>query len=143
MRGEESAAEESASARDEAEKRRRLAREHERRVRERLERRRAASTGLRRFRPGPGRFGGVPSMTLPAAGTQDDEDLDREIDMIGRALEDHGATERRELARVVGAHYWGPGRFRSALREALAEGRVRRVGRSTYAPPESRDGSGA
>jgi MFS family permease len=142
MRGEESAAEESASAREAAAEQERLARERERRIRERLERRRAASTGLRRFRPGPGRFGGVPSMVVPSAGAQDDEDLDREIDMIGRALEEHGAIERRELARVVGARYWGPGRFRAALREALADGRARHVGRSTYGPPGAAQDAG-
>jgi hypothetical protein len=81
-------------------------------------------------------------MVVPPAGTQDDEDLDREIDMIGRALEEHGAIERRELARVVGARYWGPGRFRAALREALADGRARHVGRSTYGPPEAAQDAG-
>jgi predicted RNA-binding protein associated with RNAse of E/G family len=64
------------------------------------------------------------------------EDLDREIDVIARALDERGATDRDELARAVGARYWGPGRFREALREAVAEGRARRVSRDTYAPPD-------
>jgi hypothetical protein len=53
--------------------------------------------------------------------------------MIQRALEDRGSANRRELARRVGARYWGPGRFRSALREAVAEGTVKRRG-GEYAP---------
>jgi hypothetical protein len=46
-----------------------------------------------------------------------------EIQAIQRALDEHGATERTELARLVGARSWGPGTFRAALREALAGGR--------------------
>jgi hypothetical protein len=64
-----------------------------------------------------------------------DDDLDREIEMIARALEEHGPTEREELERLVGARYWGPGRFREALREAVDEGRVVRLSRNTYGPP--------
>jgi hypothetical protein len=57
-----------------------------------------------------------------------------EIQAIQRALDEHGATERTELARLVGARYWGPGIFRAALREALAGGRSssrRRTGGSS------------
>jgi hypothetical protein len=66
----------------------------------------------------------------------DSADLDREIDAIARALDEHGATDRRDLARLVGARYWGPGRFRAALREAVDEGRARRVSRSSFGPPD-------
>jgi len=47
-----------------------------------------------------------------------------------------GALES-ELARRVGARYWGPGRFRAALREALDEGTVRRLRGGEYAPARS------
>jgi hypothetical protein len=60
--------------------------------------------------------------------------LDSEIRAIEKALDEHGATERRELAQMVGARYWGPGVFRDALREAVIEGTVRRASRSTYEP---------
>jgi hypothetical protein len=56
------------------------------------------------------------------------------VDRIGRAVDEHGVTDRDELARLVGARYWGPGRFSNALREAAAEGRVRRLSRTTYGP---------
>jgi hypothetical protein len=50
-----------------------------------------------------------------------------------RALREHGSTERGELSRLVGARYWGPGMFRAALREALAQGGIRRLSRTTFA----------
>jgi hypothetical protein len=61
-----------------------------------------------------------------------EQDRDREINTLARALTEHGPTGRDQL---VGARYWGPGRFRAALREAEHEGRVRRLSRDTYAPP--------
>jgi hypothetical protein len=36
----------------------------------------------------------------------------------------------------VGARYWGPGRFRAALREAFAEGRAKPLPRGRFAPVE-------
>jgi hypothetical protein len=43
-----------------------------------------------------------------------------------------GTLERRLLARLVHANLWGPGRFTPALREAVAQGKVRRAGRGLY-----------
>ena len=45
-------------------------------------------------------------------------------------------TERRELARLVGARFWGPGRFSAALREAVESGRARRVARNRFGPAQ-------
>ncbi len=114
--------------------------ERAQRIRRRAEaRERRERTGRRRYRPGPGHLGGSRGLT-PSAGEVDSEaDLDREIAIIGRALEDHGSANRRELARRVGARYWGPGRFRSALREAVAEGAVKRLRGGEYAPAQSPD----
>lgn len=107
------------------------------RVRERTRRRQAReTTGGRRFRPGPSealsssRTGGVDPVRAASA----DRALDREIAAIAAALAEHGATERRELVRLVGARYWGPGRFARALDAALDEGRIRRVSGRTYGP---------
>jgi hypothetical protein len=58
--------------------------------------------------------------------------LDREVDAITDALRREGPADRRELARRVRARRWGPGRFSAALREAVAEGQVRRSGRTLY-----------
>jgi MFS family permease len=87
-----------------------------------------------RYRPGPGRVSWSPGMAVSSA--VDTVGVDREVEIIRRALEDHGPTSSRELARLVGARYWGPGRFRRALREALTKGRARRVSRDRYAPAE-------
>ena len=131
------ALEESEEVRAEAAERERQALEREERIRARLARQRERDrSGRRRYRPGPGTslyspgMVGTASRWSPAA----DEDLDREIDVIARALDERGATDRDELAKAVGARYWGPGRFRRALREAVEEGRARRVSRNTYAP---------
>jgi uncharacterized protein YcaQ len=56
-------------------------------------------------------------------------DLDREIESLVRALEELGPTEPGRLARHVGGPSWGPGRFRTALRTAVDEGRATRQGR--------------
>ncbi len=63
-------------------------------------------------------------------------DRDREIEIIERALNEHGGASRKELARRVGGRYWGPGRFRGALQEAVIEGRVKRLRHDQYAPKE-------
>ena len=62
--------------------------------------------------------------------------LDREVEAIGRAVDEGGPVSRQELERLVGGRRWGPGRFRRALAEAVREGRVRQVGRHRYGPPE-------
>jgi len=105
------------------------------RIRARLERRmQREGTGLRRYRPGPGSAGRSPAIT--ARTPVPEEALDSEIQAIWRALDEHGPTERDELARLVGARYWGPGVFRSALRIAMADGVVRRTSRTMYAAAE-------
>jgi MFS family permease len=128
------AAEDIKGRRAEAAARERRQHEFEERVRARIARRQAREQeGLRRFRPGPSRRA-VPAWMVSSP-FDDTEDLDREIAAISQALDEHGATERRELARLVGARYWGPGRFRAALREAVDEGQARRLSRSTFGPP--------
>jgi hypothetical protein len=70
-------------------------------------------------------------------------DVSHEVEMIARALEQHGPTERRVLADRVAARYWGPGVFRRALGEALAQGRAYRVSRTAFAPARQSSGAGA
>jgi hypothetical protein len=118
----------------------REARERSERIRRRAADRRARERrGPRRFRPGPGIVFFSPGM-LGTAGTasryaaMSDVDLDREIDLLGRTLDEHGAINRDELARIVGGRFWGPGRFRAALREAVGEGRAQRLSGETYGP---------
>jgi hypothetical protein len=57
---------------------------------------------------------------------------DREVGEITAALAGAGTLERRQLARLVRADLWGPGRFSAALRAAVVQGKVRRTGRGLY-----------
>jgi MFS family permease len=95
--------------------------------------------GRRRYRPGPGMeypyySPGLMGTSLrrPTAVTE----LQREVEAIGRAVDEGGPISRDELFRDVGARRWGPGRFRRALGEALATGRIRRTGRGRFEAPE-------
>jgi hypothetical protein len=127
--------------RQEAEARAARARERDERIRRRLEQRAAQERhGLHRFMPGPSRSAfyspgmlGTASRWAPTA----EQDLDREIDTIARALVERGPMTRDELARVVGARHWGPGRFHEALHQALDEGLALRLRRGNYGPPDT------
>jgi MFS family permease len=99
------------------------------RARRRAERERA---GLRRWRPGPGTVSYSPFFGHPAESRP--EWLDEEVEIIRRALAEQGTISRGELASRIGARYWGPGRFRAAVRAAVADGVARRVGRNSVAP---------
>jgi MFS family permease len=90
--------------------------------------RRPEPTGLGR----PARLRTSPGM--PLFGPYLEPGLEHEVETIERALREHGEATGRELSRRVGARYWGPGRFRAALRAARAENRVKRLGRDRYAP---------
>jgi len=87
-----------------------------------------------RYRLGPGRTSYSPGMAVSAPITE--QEFSREVQRIEAALAEHGPTERRELARLVGARYWGPGRFPAALREAVLSGRARRLDRTHFGPAE-------
>ncbi len=90
-------------------------------------------TGWRRYRPGPGSSFGSPGLST-AAGLPPVQ-LDREIDTLERALNERGTLDRGDLARAVGARYWGPGVFPRALREGVASGEIARVGRRSFTLP--------
>jgi MFS family permease len=108
--------------------------------------------GARRYRPGPtGEF--YSPGYLGTAGRESEftalseEELDREVDAIERALREHGPSDRHALAGYVGARRWGPRRFPRALDAAVHEGRAKRLARDTYGPPSvsspSSDAGGA
>ena len=93
----------------------------------------------RRYRLGPGRTFYSPGMvgSPPVSQVEFERkvlDFEREVSTIERAPAGRGPTERRELSRLVGARYWGPGRFPAALREAVESGRARRVSRNRFGP---------
>ena len=110
------------------------------RIAARRERRRVgAAAPSRRYRLGPGRS--LSSRGMQVSAPIDDIALDHEITMIARALAEHGVVDRRELARMVGARYWGPGRFSQALRAAVEEGEAQAVSRNRIGPPLARSTS--
>ena len=86
----------------------------------------------RRYRLGPGRIFWSPGM--PVSDPTAEVEFEREVAAIERALAEGGDIERRELARLVGARFWGPGRFSPALHEAIESGRARRVSRNRVGP---------
>ena len=97
-------------------------------------------TGRRRYRPGPGSGSGYsPGLGMLGTTYRSRQDTgaarDTEIASIARALGEGGEMTRQELAQRVNARRWGPGRFRGALADALAEGSARRVGRDRVGPP--------
>ncbi len=58
---------------------------------------------------------------------------ERETQAIVSVLRREGPLDSRTLRARVEARFWGPGRFGPALRRAVLAGRVRRVGRRTWA----------
>ena len=85
------------------------------------------------------RFGPGSSMYAPWMSTSNIGDLsaldEDEVRSIAEAVQQHGPMDPRALAQAVGARWWGPGRFRAALRRALADGRiVQGKGRRIEAP---------
>lgn len=58
----------------------------------------------------------------------------REISLIRNLLQDRGELDKDTIGETLGCKYWGPLRFRSALKEGVARGAFRRTGRGRYAP---------
>ncbi|HET7509850.1 MAG TPA: MFS transporter [Solirubrobacterales bacterium] len=87
-----------------------------------------------RFRPGPGPLSSARAMSV--SGPHPLVPLSTEISLIENALREQGSANRHELSRRVGGRYWGPGRFREALREAVSQGKAKRLARGEYAPVE-------
>jgi hypothetical protein len=60
--------------------------------------------------------------------------LRREISLIKNLLDEEGELPRKEIGARLGCKYWGPMRFRSALKEGVERGEFRRAGRGRFAP---------
>jgi hypothetical protein len=60
--------------------------------------------------------------------------LNREISLIQNLLEDNGELSKNEIGDALGCKYWGPLRFRQALKAGVERGAFRRVRRGRYAP---------
>ena len=68
----------------------------------------------------------------------DEEEMEfwrnREISLIKNLLEDKGEMDKDAIGETLGCKYWGPLRFRGALKDGVERGAFRKVGRNRYAP---------
>ena len=60
--------------------------------------------------------------------------LQREISLIRNLLEEEGEQSRSAIGDKLGCKYWGPMRFRNALREGVSRGEFRKTGGGRYGP---------
>jgi hypothetical protein len=60
--------------------------------------------------------------------------LNREVALIENLLKEKGELSRDEIGSTLGCKYWGPTRFRGALKEAVERGAIRKAGRGRFAP---------
>jgi hypothetical protein len=82
----------------------------------------------------------TPSMSytpFPGASSQDVEEnewwLRREISLIENLLREEGEMDRGDIGDKLGCKYWGPLRFRNALKEGVQRGAFRKTARNRYA----------
>ncbi len=79
-----------------------------------------------------------PSFTpFPGASSVDADEnewwLRREISLIQNLLQEEGELARDEIGNRLGCKYWGPMRFRNALKIGAERGAFRKVSRGRYA----------
>jgi hypothetical protein len=86
-------------------------------------------------RRGPSIAGWAPSA---ARSEYDEEEMEfwtnREVSLIENLLKDRGEMEKDAIGDALGCKYWGPMRFRQALKEGVERGAFRKAGRNRYAP---------
>ena len=74
---------------------------------------------------------------FPGASSNDEEEnewwLDREISLIENLLKEEGELPRKEIGNKLGCKYWGPLRFRRALKEAVDRGTISKTSGNRYA----------
>jgi hypothetical protein len=77
---------------------------------------------------------------FPSTSSRDSEEdkwwLDREVSLIQNLLREEGELPRKEVGNRLGCKYWGPLRFRRALKEGVERGAFKRTTRGRYAPTD-------
>ena len=75
---------------------------------------------------------------FPSASSQDTDEnefwLQRELSLIHNLLDEEGEMGRKEIGERLGCKYWGPMRFRTALKQGVERGAFRKSGHNRYAP---------
>jgi len=73
-----------------------------------------------------------------ARSAYDEDELEfwtnREVSLIENLLKDKGEMDKDAIGEARGCKYWGPLRFRQALKEGIERGAFRKAGRNRYAP---------
>jgi len=59
--------------------------------------------------------------------------LRREISLIENLLREEGPLQRKAIGDKLGCKYWGPMRFRNALRQGISRGALRKEGNTYHA----------
>lgn len=81
-------------------------------------------------------LGGTGWTPMPSSSSRNHDEetrsLHHEVRVIQDTLGDRGELGRAELAEECGGRYWGPGRFRSALKDATRRGVVVASRRGLY-----------
>ena len=74
---------------------------------------------------------------FPGASSQDADEnewwMRREISLIQNLLDEEGELDRKTIGERLGCKYWGPTRFRTALKEGVRRGAFEKRGRNHYA----------
>ena len=75
---------------------------------------------------------------FPSSSSVDQEEnewwLNREISLIHNLLTEEGELDKGTIGDTLGCKYWGPMRFRNALKEGVERGAFRKTARNRYAP---------
>jgi hypothetical protein len=75
---------------------------------------------------------------FPSTSSRDEEEnkwwQEREISLIKNLLDEEGELPRKEIGDRLGCKYWGPLRFRAALKAGVERGAFQRTARGRYAP---------
>jgi hypothetical protein len=75
---------------------------------------------------------------FPGVSSQDADEnewwLRREISLIENLLAEEGELDKSTIGDKLGCKYWGPMRFRNALRQGVERGAFRKTGHNRYAP---------
>ena len=75
---------------------------------------------------------------FPSASSRDADEnrwwLERELSLIQNLLDDKGELSRNEIGTTLGCKYWGPMRFRNALKEGVKRGEFQKTGRNRFGP---------
>jgi MFS family permease len=88
---------------------------------------------------------GYSALPMALSPAEQDREIAGELEILVRALAESGPATRSELRRRVRSRYWGPGRFRQALRTGIAEHRIVHAGRGRFgaaAAEQERTGTG-